>query len=359
MSIAHSLNVHKDGYSIGLSPFETELRRRLWWHLVILQVRTSENYSCELFSPDGRTVQLPANINDRQMDPSSREPFKDREGATEMTASLLRYEAIVMVAEATQDDNSSSRVEGIKEAFAEKISRFEDKLNNKYLAYARAHPEDERSRLIIALGTIAILKMCWVWGFRLMCQKGQTPQLTPSLSNLSDELFITATRMLEQQILLNSEPGLKDLYWILRNIKPWDGAAILLSQIKVRLQNDHVNTPYEELPQIIKDAWEVSTKALDATQNQNWVVDKELVKGLERMIAQIGSIMKKKQDPQRPMQPRPAVLYDEFGPLPNMDEVDMALDGMDLDAFEQPPANFDDPWPMFIPMNFNFMGSGI
>ena len=191
-----------------------------------------------------------------------------------------------------------------------------------------------------------------------MCQKGETPQLSPNLSNLSDELFITATRMLEQQILLNSEPNLENLYWILRNIKPWDGAAILLSQIKVRLQNQHAGVPYEQLPQIIKDAWEVSTKALDATHKRTWKVDKKLVDGLEMMVKQIGGMMKGAPEARSLGNQKPPLLYDEFGPLPNMDEVDVARDSMDLDSFTQDaqPTNFDDPWPMFIPMNFNFVG---
>jgi hypothetical protein len=318
-----------------------------------MQVRTSENFSCDLFSPDGRGVQLPTNISDDEMDIDSTQPYCSHEGPTEMTATLLRYEAIVTVAEATQGDNAKIGSEGSKEAFAEKIREFEDRLNTKYLAYARMHPEDERSGLIISLGTIAILKMCWVWGFRLMCQNGQTPQLSTGLSNLSDELFITATRMLEQQILLNSESIQKSLYWILRNIKPWDGAAILLSQIKVRLQNKYAGQSYDQLPQFIKDAWEVSNKALDSTKS--WMVDKELVESLEKMRTQIAGMMNLDIEVQEPGLDGN---FDEDGPLSNMYEVEMDLVGMDLDAGGN-TANLSDPWPMFIPMNFNFMGGGL
>jgi hypothetical protein len=353
------MNVHKDGYSIGLSPFDTELRRRLWWHLVILQVRTSENYSCELFSPDGRAVRLPANINDNDMDGADVEPYGDYDGPTEMTASLLRYEAIVTVAEATQDSNAETGAEGSKEAFANKIQRFEDRLNAKYLSYARVHTEDERSRLIIALGTIAILKMCWVWGFRLMCEQGQPPQLSSSISNLSDELFITATRMLEQQILLNSEPSLKNLWWILRNIKPWDGAAILLAQIKVRLQSTYKGQRYDQLPQLIKDGWEVATRALESTQY--WAVDKKLVDGLEKMHKQIAKMMGLGVEGGEGVAGGQPLVGDGFGSLPNFDVVDTSFDGMEMDAFiteSNAGSNFSDPWPMFIPMNFSSLGGG-
>ncbi|KAH8434413.1 fungal specific transcription factor domain-containing protein [Aspergillus melleus] len=37
--MAIHLRLHRDGYRLGLSPFETEQRRRLWWQLVALDKR--------------------------------------------------------------------------------------------------------------------------------------------------------------------------------------------------------------------------------------------------------------------------------------------------------------------------------
>lgn len=37
--IGQGLGLHRDGTSLGLSPFEIEMRRRLWWNIVVLDAR--------------------------------------------------------------------------------------------------------------------------------------------------------------------------------------------------------------------------------------------------------------------------------------------------------------------------------
>lgn len=40
--IAHSLGLHQDGTDLGLPLFETEMRRRLWWQVLWLELRSAE-----------------------------------------------------------------------------------------------------------------------------------------------------------------------------------------------------------------------------------------------------------------------------------------------------------------------------
>lgn len=45
--MAQALGIHRDGTYFGLSPFETEMRRRLWWQVCILDARSSEDHGCD------------------------------------------------------------------------------------------------------------------------------------------------------------------------------------------------------------------------------------------------------------------------------------------------------------------------
>lgn len=45
--IAQTLGVHRDGLHFGLAPFEIEMRRRLWWQICILDVRSSEDHGSD------------------------------------------------------------------------------------------------------------------------------------------------------------------------------------------------------------------------------------------------------------------------------------------------------------------------
>lgn len=44
--LAQSLGMHRDGDALGLSPFDAEMRRRLWWGICILDTPASEDHSC-------------------------------------------------------------------------------------------------------------------------------------------------------------------------------------------------------------------------------------------------------------------------------------------------------------------------
>jgi hypothetical protein len=45
--IAQTLGIHRDGSHFNLPPFETEMRRRLWWQICLLDARSSEDHGCD------------------------------------------------------------------------------------------------------------------------------------------------------------------------------------------------------------------------------------------------------------------------------------------------------------------------
>lgn len=92
--IAHSLGLHRDGERLGLSPFQSEIRRRLWWHLLSRDSRAGEDYGLEntnrllLVSE----VSLPTNIDDIELFPEMPRLPTAKEGWTAMTFSLINIE---------------------------------------------------------------------------------------------------------------------------------------------------------------------------------------------------------------------------------------------------------------------------
>ncbi|KAF5667267.1 hypothetical protein FHETE_5970 [Fusarium heterosporum] len=91
---AQSLGIHKDGTQLGLSFFESELRRRLWWHLITRDSRAAEDYG---FDDAGTLVscseaKLPLNIDDADMHPDMEAPPSEKLGWTPMTFSLINID---------------------------------------------------------------------------------------------------------------------------------------------------------------------------------------------------------------------------------------------------------------------------
>lgn len=93
INIAYRLGIHIDGTRAQLSVFETEMRRRLWWMLIQLDVRESVTSGLgTLLLPRNREARLPLNINDDDLDPETTEEPTPRIGFTEMTYCLACYE---------------------------------------------------------------------------------------------------------------------------------------------------------------------------------------------------------------------------------------------------------------------------
>lgn len=84
------MGLHRDGESLNLTPFETEMRRRLWWNLVILDAAWAllSGMTYPIISVNW-TTKVPRNVNDADLFPGSTEPIQERDGPTEMGFTLL------------------------------------------------------------------------------------------------------------------------------------------------------------------------------------------------------------------------------------------------------------------------------
>lgn len=88
--IAQKMGLHRDGTALGLSPFETEMRRRLWFQIIGIDVKTALMSGLgHSLLPRAWDTEEPKNVNDVDLHPSATDPVKDREGATEMIFVLL------------------------------------------------------------------------------------------------------------------------------------------------------------------------------------------------------------------------------------------------------------------------------
>lgn len=89
--LAQAIGVDRDGTLFKLPPLETELRRRVWWQLLLNDLRSSESRGCvaTLLRFD---TQLPTHINDSDISEDSTEMPKPRRGPCDMTISSVRME---------------------------------------------------------------------------------------------------------------------------------------------------------------------------------------------------------------------------------------------------------------------------
>ncbi|PKX88879.1 transcription factor domain-containing protein [Aspergillus novofumigatus IBT 16806] len=92
IDIAYAIGLHRDGADVNLPPFDVEMRRRLWWHIVTLDVRIAEDSSTEpRTSLLSFNTKMPSNTNDICLDPHMGNTAVCQSGKTEMSFSLIRF----------------------------------------------------------------------------------------------------------------------------------------------------------------------------------------------------------------------------------------------------------------------------
>ncbi|PHH77087.1 hypothetical protein CDD80_956 [Ophiocordyceps camponoti-rufipedis] len=88
--IAQKMGYHRDGELLSLDPFETEMRRRIWWQIIIQDSKFAMLSGLrQTMLPRRWDTKLPSNLNDEDMMPGSTEPIAAREGPTEMAFCLM------------------------------------------------------------------------------------------------------------------------------------------------------------------------------------------------------------------------------------------------------------------------------
>lgn len=94
LRLAQAYNLIQDGDGSQHTPYEAEMRRRLWWQVVVLDIRASGDRGTEaMIDLDMCNTRLPLNINDDDFSPESTAFPPERTGGSDVTFSLCAAES--------------------------------------------------------------------------------------------------------------------------------------------------------------------------------------------------------------------------------------------------------------------------
>lgn len=92
--LAQAIGLHRDGNGSTFSPYEAEMRRRLWSQILVLDVRAAQDRGTEpmIHEEDFNTIP-PTNIDDDDFNPDTKIPLPQlaKDGPTDITFSLCTY----------------------------------------------------------------------------------------------------------------------------------------------------------------------------------------------------------------------------------------------------------------------------
>ncbi|KAJ6006247.1 hypothetical protein N7451_004191 [Penicillium sp. IBT 35674x] len=228
---ARAMGLHRDGTEFSLSPLETELRRRLWWHICLLDIRSAEYHGFELIAHEYMfDTRLPLNINDSDLTAEMKEFPLEHEGTTEMTYCLIRCEVLRVMwktgyVQFCREDTSKEL------SFSNRVSLVNDlqrTLEERYLKYC-----DSNIPLFKVCQTVARLTIArtWLVLYYPLLQKRDYCDLIPGIR---DKLFFTSLKILELSQGLLRDSDIIHLSWHSKTHVQWHAVAFLLSEICLR-----------------------------------------------------------------------------------------------------------------------------
>lgn len=251
--LAQSLGIHRDGAKFGISPFQTEMRRRLWWQICTLDVRASEDHGSDpSISDETFDTSLPLNINDEDIDPSSKEAPKERDGWCEITFDLIRFTvsttgrrlSYTPVAGPCQKSNAGLTLED-KENLIEELHQY---LENHYLKYC-----DMDVPLHWVAATVARLVIAKMW-LIVHHPLGREDGGAGLPQETQNRLFMTSIEVVKFSRLLETEKSTLKWGWLFRTYVQWHAVAFILSQLCTRTKGPEAEHGWEVIESVF-DEW--------------------------------------------------------------------------------------------------------
>jgi hypothetical protein len=254
--IAQAMGLHRDGASFGLRPMETEIRRRLWWHICLLDIRSSEYHGCEPIVHESMfDTRMPLNINDSDLTPDMTAPPAEREGSTEMTFCLIRCEVMRIVWKTGYVPPGMRRpgkpVEGASLPERAALAKdLQQRLEERYLKHC-----DTSSPFFQVCVTVArlIIARTWLVVYYPLRQKDDGATLP---SPIRDQLFTISIKVLELSYELLTSPALAQWTWHSKTHVQWHAVAFVLSEICSRPPSQDCDRAWE-YAQTVYNRWKM------------------------------------------------------------------------------------------------------
>jgi hypothetical protein len=248
--LAQGMGLHRDGERLGLSPFQSELRRRVWWHILGRDGRAAEDSGLQKFCTMRSDARLPLHVDDADLDPGMASLPPPRMGVfTAMTLPLAGYEitrAVRRLASiAAMATPASPPEEAVRVEIVERTRlRVEELL-------AGCNPVIPRHRLALLTSRLAMRKADLVsrqqWR-ALACRhpnSGGDGAGSRGMPFATDEDLAEALDVLELALQIGSDEMLKPYSWLWRMNPDYHVVMYLLWHLCVQPEGPNVQRAWK------------------------------------------------------------------------------------------------------------------
>ncbi|KAL9618378.1 MAG: hypothetical protein Q9160_006886 [Pyrenula sp. 1 TL-2023] len=216
------LGLQRDGTHFKhLTPFEIEMRRRVWWAVCMLDLRASEDQAMDLTITGGSfDTKIPLNINDADITPESKQLPTERYGITDM--SFERICAAIteimrqMMARGAGNDPADLEDQSLS------LNRIYQKFEEEYLQFT-TESGNITYWVAVTVARITMAKMALIVFLPVLFS-------SPG-EHISDEirtkLLVSAIEVAEYNHALNAERACRHWRWIYQTYTHWHAIIYL------------------------------------------------------------------------------------------------------------------------------------
>lgn len=234
LRIAQGMGLHRDGAAFGpsLTPFEIEMRRRLWWAIYLLDTRVSEGRGMGTGILAGSyDAKQPASVNDEDLAPEMTRAPAEREGFTDMTFCLVRCEMIMLNRRSpvlSGGSGSGNRREQDLGQQLQELEQMHAHLRRRYLRFC-----DISVPLQWVTATVIRLALARSWLLAHLEDRFESRPMGPtSLSEAQRRrLLSTAIEVLEFAYLLETDPRTNQWSWLFCAYPQWHAVLFVLTEL--------------------------------------------------------------------------------------------------------------------------------
>ncbi|RWA14308.1 hypothetical protein EKO27_g779 [Xylaria grammica] len=262
--VARTMGLHRDGTAFNLSPFETEMRRRIWHQVCLLDHRSTEYHGYEPIVADETAfdTRWPLNVNDSDLSSDMAELPPESDGATDMTLVHVRCHALQINWKMKRASRSSfqARVQLIDEhdKWVESfVGRCDPAQPLLYLAKQICYIAAGRVRALLYYSELRTRKQrreanashASIADSGMEGSSSVGSEVEPDNKALRDCIFATAVDILKRTLDIMEESRLDQFVWHLQTYVQWHTLALALSEICIRPPSPQCDA-----------AWEYATK---------------------------------------------------------------------------------------------------
>ncbi|KAH7012960.1 hypothetical protein EDB80DRAFT_638644 [Ilyonectria destructans] len=251
--LLQSLGAHRDGASLSLSIFNSEMQKRLFWPLAVLECGSAEDSGCDptIFEVSSFNVPLPRNLDDKNLSVTMVAEPEECTSWTESTLSIV-WADICQLWRLVYD--SRRHPEGISKGLdvmteAEKlefIKKSTDKFDEKYIKIC--------SPLIPIQWVTATLARLLILEFKLTSCKPLERHAELNQAEC-DDFFSDAVECLELSNKLQSDHRGVRWVWLFKTFTVWHPLAFVLTELASRPLRKEYEKAWRVVEQSMVSRW--------------------------------------------------------------------------------------------------------